>query len=169
MEPGSPPSMKRRDNPLASKKAPIKPFTNHRKSLSHLIKHTPPRRHDDTTVNVTSVSEDYVGNKGAMLSAVQYCSFGGTLSAPDLKANKKELTEIINQIEPNIHLIALLKPNKFNTRLDLKALYTIELPSAEQLDATLADKVLTKVWGKTTPNQPVVLDLSLVQKYYRFN
>lgn len=87
-----------------------------------------------------------------MLNAVQYCSFGGTMSPADLKANKKELTEIITKIESNVHFIALLKPNKFNTRLDLKAIYTIELPNSSQLDASVADKFLVKIWGKTTPN-----------------
>lgn len=122
----------------------------------------------ESKLDLSQISEFPVNNKALMLNAVQYCSFGGNISAPDLKANKKELTEIINQIDPNKHIIALLKPNKFNTRLDLKALYTIDLPNTS-LDSTLGDKQLTKVWGKLTANQPILLDLSLAQKYYRFN
>lgn len=150
-----------------AQKQPIKVFQNNRKSMSYL-KTSPITNQEPSMANIT-LDDQQASNKLAMTNAVQYGSFGGTLSPADLRQNKKELSEIISHMDPNKHLIALLKPNKFNTRLDLKALYAVELPDSGILDTTISDRQLTKVWGKTTPNQPQLLDMSLVQKFYRFN
>lgn len=81
---------------------------------------------------------------------------------------------MVCQADDSCCIIALLRPNKFNTRLDLKALYTYPVDSntnqSKEFSGYLTeDKYLCKIYGKTNSNTPVKLDVSIINKYFRYN